>query len=217
MKYVAYYRVSTKKQSLGLEAQKTSVMNFICQDSTNTLIAEFSERESGKNDHREELQKAIECCKKNNATLVIAKLDRLSRKVSFIFSLKDADINFIALDVPTFSTLTLGIYATLAQTEREMISLRTKNALAELKNKGVKLGNPNATFTDEMRAKADERKRAIAQSNTHNVRATFVIKELLKTTNNYSEIARYLNNNGFTTSRGLVFKAQQVKNLIARM
>lgn len=217
MKYVAYYRVSTKKQSLGLEAQKTSVMNFICQDSTNTLIAEFSERESGKNDHREELQKAIECCKKNNATLVIAKLDRLSRKVSFIFSLKDADINFIALDVPTFSTLTLGIYATLAQTEREMISLRTKNALAELKNKGVKLGNPNATFTDEMRAKADERKRAIAQSNTNNVRATFVIKELLKTTNNYSEIARYLNNNGFTTSRGLVFKAQQVKNLIARM
>lgn len=217
MKYVAYYRVSTKKQSLGLEAQKTSVMNFICQDSTNILIAEFSERESGKNDHREELQKAIECCKKNNATLVIAKLDRLSRKVSFIFSLKDADINFIALDVPTFSTLTLGIYATLAQTEREMISLRTKNALAELKNKGVKLGNPNATFTDEMRAKADERKRAIAQSNTNNVRATFVIKELLKTTNNYSEIARYLNNNGFTTSRGLVFKAQQVKNLIARM
>lgn len=217
MKYVAYYRVSTKKQSLGLEAQKTSVMNFICQDSTNTLIAEFSERESGKNDHREELHKAIECCKKNNATLVIAKLDRLSRKVSFIFSLKDADINFVALDVPTFSTLTLGIYATLAQTEREMISLRTKNALAELKNKGVKLGNPNATFTDEMRAKADERKRAIAQSNTNNVRATFVIKELLKTTNNYSEIARYLNNNGFTTARGMVFKAQQVKNLIARM
>ncbi len=217
MKYVAYYRVSTKKQSLGLEAQKTSVMNFICQDSTNTLIAEYSERESGKNDHREELQKAIECCKRNNATLVIAKLDRLSRKVSFIFSLKDADINFIALDVPTFSTLTLGIYATLAQTEREMISLRTKNALAELKNKGVKLGNPNATFTDEMRAKADERKRAIAQSNTNNVRATFVIKELLKTTNNYSEIARYLNANGFTTSRGLIFKAQQVKNLIARM
>ena len=217
MKYVAYYRVSTKKQSLGLEAQKTSVMNFICQDSTNTLIAEFSERESGKNDHREELQKAIECCKKNNATLVIAKLDRLSRKVSFIFSLKDADINFIALDVPTFSTLTLGIYATLAQTEREMISARTKNALAELKNKGVKLGNPNATFTDEMRAMAYERKRAIAQSNTNNVRATFVIKELLKSTNNLSEIARYLNNNGFKTSRGLLFKAQQVKNLIARM
>lgn len=217
MKYVAYYRVSTKKQSLGLEAQRTSVMNFICQDSTNTLIAEFSERESGKNDNREELQKAIECCKRNNATLVIAKLDRLSRKVSFIFSLKDADINFIALDVPTFSTLTLGIYATLAQTEREMISARTKNALAELKNKGVKLGNPNATFTDEMRAKAYERKRAIAQSNTNNVRATFVIKELLKSTNNLSEIARYLNNNGFKTSRGLLFKAQQVKNLIARM
>ena len=217
MKYVAYYRVSTKKQSLGLEAQKTSVMNFICQDSTNTLIAEFSERESSKNDNREELQKAIECCKRNNATLVIAKLDRLSRKVSFIFSLKDADINFIALDVPTFSTLTLGIYATLAQTEREMISARTKNALAELKNKGVKLGNPNATFTDEMRAKADERKRAIAQSNTNNVRATFVIKELLKSTNNLSEIARYLNNNGFKTSRGLLFKTQQVKNLIARM
>lgn len=217
MKYVAYYRVSTKKQSLGLEAQKTSVTNYINQDSANVLIAEYSERESGKNDYREELNKAIECCKKNNATLVIAKLDRLSRKVSFIFSLKDADINFIALDVPTFSTLTLGIYATLAQSEREMISMRTKNALAELKNNGVKLGNPNATFTNEMREKANERKHEIANNNINNKRAICVIKQMLSKTNNISDIARYLNENGFVTSRGNKFSCVQVKRLINRM
>lgn len=217
MNYVAYYRVSTRKQILGLESQRRIVNNFIENEENALLIGEFEEIESGKCDEREILQEAIKFCQNNNAKLIIAYLDRLSRNVSFIFKLQESKIDFIALDMPSFNLITLSTYAIVAQSYREMISERTKNALAELKNKGVKLGNPNATFTDEMRAKANERKRAIAQSNINNVRATFVIKELLKSTNNLSEIARILNNNGFKTSRGLLFKAQQVKNLIARM
>lgn len=217
MNYVAYYRVSTRKQILGLESQRRIVNSFIENEENALLIGEFEEIESGKCDDREILQEAIKFCQNNNAKLIIAYLDRLSRNVSFIFKLQESKIDFIALDMPSFNLITLSTYAIVSQSYREMISERTKNALAELKNKGVKLGNPNATFTDEMREKAYERKRAIAQSNTNNIRATFVIKELLKSTNNLSEIARILNNNGFKTSRGLLFKAQQVKNLIARM
>ena len=217
MKYVAYYRVSTKRQSLGIEAQKDAVSRFINADNTNIVVAEFSEQESGKNDDRLELSKAIEFCKNNNATLLLAKLDRLSRKISFIFSLRDSGVNFIALDVPNFNTLTLGIFATLAESERELISTRTKSALSELKKQGVKLGAPNAKFTDEMRAKAHERKTSIAQSNTNNKRAICIIKEMINRTSNISEIARYLNDNGFKTSRGGNFSCIQVKRLIKRI
>lgn len=217
MKYVAYYRVSTKRQNLGLEAQKTAVEQFLYRNSNSTLLAEYSEQESGKNDNREELHKAIDFCKRNNAKLLIARLDRISRNISFIFSLRDSNIDFVACDVPEFNTLTLGIFATIAQNEREVISMRTRNALQELKNKGVKLGAPNAHFTAEMRARASERKTAIALSNANNKRATCVIKELLGKTNNASEIARYLNENGFVTARGNQFSCVQVKRLISRL
>lgn len=214
-KVVAYYRVSTKKQNLGLEAQRTSVLNYINMDNSNILIAEYSEKESGKNDNREELLKAIDCCKKNNAILIIAKLDRLSRKVSFIFSLRDSGIEFIALDVPNFNTLTLGIFATLAQTERELISQRTKNALAEKKAKGVKLGAPNPQFTKEMREKAYRTHSAMAEANINNKKAVSMISLLIKE-NNPSQIARILNENNFLTSRGNKFSPIQVIRLIKR-
>lgn len=216
MKYVAYYRVSTRKQSLGLEAQRSAVLNYISSSDTNVLLAEYSEKESGKNDYREQLYNAIECCRKNNAKLLLAKIDRLSRKVGFIFSLRDSGVDFVALDIPNFNTLSLGIFSTLAQTERELISSRTKNALQELKSKGIKLGNPNAHFTDEMRAKAYMANSAIAQRNKNNKRAVSMILSLLNQTNNNSEIARYLNENGFLTSKGKLFTSTQVIRLINR-
>ena len=110
MKYVAYYRVSTNKQSLGLDAQQKSVSDFISANSENILLAEFKEKESGKNDYRMELNKALQLCKKENAILIIAKLDRLSRKVSFLFNLRDSGVDFKSLDCPDFNTLTLGIF-----------------------------------------------------------------------------------------------------------
>ncbi|MEQ3236189.1 recombinase family protein [Bacteroides cellulosilyticus] len=214
-KYIAYYRVSTSKQCLGLDAQRTSVHNYLSSNG-GELINEFSEKESGKDDNRVTLVEAIKQCKKNNATLIIAKLDRLSRNVSFVFALKDANIDFLACDLPTFNTLTLAIFIGLAQQEREMISQRTKLALNELKLKGVKLGRPNAQFTDADRAKSAQTNKDNANLNENNLRAKMVIEEMIKTTKNKSEIARRLNENGFKTSNGCEFTPMQVKRLIQR-
>ena len=142
MKYIAYYRTSTSKQQLVIVAQRNAVTNFINTDKSNILIAEYEEKESGKNNNRKALVKAINNCKKDNATLVISKLDRLSRNIAFIFQLKDSGVNFLALDVPNFNTLTLGIFASLAQSERELISQRTKDALKAKKMQGVVLALP---------------------------------------------------------------------------
>lgn len=132
-KYVAYYRVSTKAQGssgLGLEAQRASVAGFVKgSDRRAVIVAEFTEVESGKKDKRMELMAAIERAKREGAVLVIAKLDRLSRNASFIFTLRDSRVNFLCVDMPDANTLTIGIFATLAQHERELISQRTKAAL----------------------------------------------------------------------------------------
>lgn len=128
MKYVAYYRVSTQKQGksgLGLDAQRKAVADFM---RSGELVGEFQEVESGKNDRRPMLAKAIEMAKDSGATLLIAKLDRLSRKASFIFALKDSGVPFIACDMPEANTLTIGIMAVMAEHEREMTSARTKAA-----------------------------------------------------------------------------------------
>ena len=141
--YIAYYRVSTQKQGnsgLGLEAQRSDVSRFV--ERGGTLIADYQDIESGKKNDRPNLIKAIEECKKRNATLLIAKLDRLSRNASFIFTLHDSKIKFVCCDMPDANSITIGIMAVLAQDERERTSQRTKAALAELKRKGVKLGSP---------------------------------------------------------------------------
>ena len=216
MKYVAYYRVSTQKQSLGLDAQRSSVLNYISSKQDVELINEFAEKESGKCDNRIELNKALSLCKKENATLIIAKLDRLSRKVSLLFNLRDSGINFVALDCPDFNTLTLGIFATLAQSERELISQRTKAALAEKKKQGFKLGRPNATFKKEWRELSYQVIKEKADNNENNKRAKSMIEALLKITNNKAEIARKLNENGFVTSKGSKFNTIQVIRIVKR-
>ena len=142
--YIAYYRVSTDKQGvsgLGLEAQRSAVSRFLADQGQ--LIAEFTEIESGKSHrNRPQLTKAIEACKKQHARLVIAKLDRLARNVHFISGLMESGIEFCAVDMPQANRLTIHIMAAMAEHEREMISTRTKAALAEVKRRGIKLGNP---------------------------------------------------------------------------
>lgn len=214
MNYVAYYRVSTRKQILSLECQRKIVNSFIENEENALLIGEFEEIESGKRDDREILQEAIKFCQNNNAKLIIAYLDRLSRNVSFILKLQESKIDFIALDIPSFNLITLSTYAIVAQSYREMIFERTKNALQILKEQGIKLGNPNATFTNEMREKAIERNKEKKNNNPYTIRAKAFVKELLKSTTNYSEIARILNNNGFVTPRGGRFTCHQVKRLM---
>lgn len=215
MKYIAYYRTSTKRQNLGLEAQRKVVNDWLVANG-GILIGEFSEKESGKNNNRIELNKAITACQHENCQLLIAKLDRLSRCVSFIFALRDSNVNFIACDLPEFNTMTLAIFSGLAQQERELISQRTKLALDELKRKGKKLGNPNATFSKEIRTMAYNRLKENAEANPNNRKASSMIKAILYRTSNLSEIARELNENGFVTSRGKQFNSIQVKRIIDR-
>lgn len=215
MKYVAYYRVSTKRQNLGLDAQKNTVMNYINTINGN-LINSFEEKESGKCDNRSELIKAIDYCKTNKATLIIAKLDRLSRNVSFIFALKDSGVNFYCCDIPECNTLTLGIFATIAQSERETISSRTKLALQAKKEMGIKLGAPNANITNEMRFKSAQAIKNKADNNFNNKRAYTVISSLSERNMSLQSIANYLNENEFRTSKNCLFTPASVSRLIKR-
>lgn len=215
-KYIAYYRVSTQKQGksgLGLEAQKNLVHNFInCAD---CLLGEYTETESGKNNTRPQLQKAIDKSKELGATLVIAKLDRLSRSAAFIFQLKDANVNFVCADMPDANTLTIGIFASLAQYERELISSRTKAALAEKKRQGAKLGTPN-NLTQEARNKGVLVRQQKANEKKENRQATELILLYRKQGLSFQSIVDKLNNQGYKTSRGKLFYRSTVKMLLDR-
>lgn len=140
-KYVAYYRVSTQKQEksgLGLEAQMSAVANFV--GNQGVIIGEYVEVQSGRSDKRKQLWKAIRQAKKENAKIVIARLDRFSRKVSFIAGIMDAGINLVVAEMPSATDFQLHIFAALAQEERRLISERTRAALAQAKRRGVRLG-----------------------------------------------------------------------------
>lgn len=214
-KYIAYYRVSTQRQNLGIDAQKATIEKYL-ENTDSVIINEYQEKESGKNNNRIQLHLAIEECKKEDAILIIAKLDRLSRNISFIFTLRDSKVDFVCCDIPELNTLSLGMFAVIAQNERELISSRTKSALAIKRQKGIKLGAPNPNFSDEIRQKAYIAHHAVAEANKNNQRATLMIISLLGQNKNYSEIARILNSNGFLTARNKQFNPIQVKRLIDR-
>lgn len=212
MKYVTYYRVSTKKQDLGLDAQQTIISNYLKKD--DEVIASYSEKETGtKKRVQFELNKAIEHCKATGSILLIAKLDRLARNVSFISTLMDSNVEFKALDMPHANKLTIHIFAAIAEHEAELISQRTKAALHELKNKGVVLGKPD-NFTQKGRDKGVTTNKSKALHNQNNRKAKAYIQSLKLQGLNYSQIANQLNTNGFTTSRGKRFQAVQVQRLI---
>jgi DNA invertase Pin-like site-specific DNA recombinase len=215
-KYIAYYRVSTQKQGLsglGIEAQKSSVSRFLNQDSV--LLHEFTDIESGKRNDRPNLLLAIEACKKENVILLIAKLDRLSRNVGFIYTLKESQVKFKCCDMPNANSVTIGIMAVLAQEERERTSQRTKDALAELKRKGVKLGSPENLNTDARR-KGLKVRQENALKNEDNRKAAALISALRNDGKSFYAITRQLNEFGFKTRRGKLFTQVQVKTLYER-
>jgi len=213
--YVPYYRVSTNRQGqsgLGLAAQKHSVTNFIkCND---CIIQEFTDVETGKNNERPELAKAIALAQKKDAVLVIAKLDRLSRNLTFISALMDAKIKFVCADMPNANELSVHIMASLAQWERKRISERTKDALAQLKKRGVKLGSPQ-NWSDEVRALGPLKRKEIASKNANNIKAKKISKLLKRDGKTLHEIANELNESGFKTSKGGSFAPEQVRRLLA--
>jgi DNA invertase Pin-like site-specific DNA recombinase len=163
-KFIAYYRVSTDKQGksgLGLEAQRDAVTQYLNGGSW-SLLADYTEVESGKRDDRPQLLRAMAHCRLSGAKLIIAKLDRLSRDAAFLLTLQKGDVAFVAADMPHADNFTVGVLALVAQREREMISQRTKAALAAAKRRGVKLsgfrghvGDPTVA-RDALVAKADE-------------------------------------------------------------
>ncbi|NID13461.1 recombinase family protein [Fibrivirga algicola] len=212
MKYVPYYRVSTASQGksgLGLSAQREIVNRFVKQG--DELLDEFVEVESGKRADRPQLEAAIASAKQQGARLLIAKLDRLSRNVSFIFSLRNSEVDFVACDIPDANTLTVGIMAVLAQHERELIGERTRAALAAKKAQGHKLGTPNLTPA------ISELGRQIHQQNARSHPANLQAAELIRLYRNegltYDAIATRLNRMGFRTRRGKEFLAMTVQRL----
>ena len=214
MRYVAYYRTSTTRQNLGIEAQQSSVHQFIDREG-GELLAEFSEQESGKDNNRPELEAALRLCKELDAVLLIAKLDRLSRRVSFIFALRESAIKFRALDMPEVQdVLTLSIYAGLAEQERNLISRRTKDALAALKAQGKKLGTNNLTI--EGRAKGAATMKRMAEENTNNLRAAALARKLHNEGHSLNRIAKMLNEQGINTARNGKHSATSVMRLLNR-
>lgn len=217
-KFVAYFRVSTSEQGksgLGLEAQRTMVNNYISSNG-GTVINQFTEIETGTSKRkRTEIYKAIDFAKQNNAVLVIAKIDRLARNVFFISSLMETGVEFVACDLPQATNFTIHLYAALAEMEAKMISERTKNALAEKKKQGYKLGTP-ANLTDEGKKKAIQVIKQKAAQNTANIQATALIIEYRAKGYSYDKIAEALNQLNFGTSQGKKHNSTSVRRLFLR-
>lgn len=218
MDYIAYYRVSTKKQGisgLGLDAQKESVERYIAPE---RIGAEFIEIETGtsKKD-RPILKKALELCKKEGATLLIAKLDRLARNVSFVSSLMESGVKFKAVDFPEANELTIHILSAIAQHEATIIGSRIKDALSIKKQRlaleGKKLGTPG-NLTDSDRAKGVIATKLKARSNPNNQRARAFCQVKINQKYTLWSLSNDLNNANFKTSRGKEFTPTQVKRLI---
>ncbi|MEE1611859.1 recombinase family protein [Microvirga sp. CF3016] len=219
MKAVAYYRVSTDKQGqsgLGLEAQREAIRVFLNGRGW-PPIAEFTEIESGKKADRPELMKALEACRLYKATLVIAKLDRLARNAAFLLSLRDAGVDFVAVDMPDANRLTVGIMALVAEDEAERISQRTKAALAAAKARGRTLGG----FRGYRPSTADRSKGVASRQARADAKADLlapIVRDLQGAgTSSLAGIAKALNDRGITTDRGAKWHPTSVARLLARM
>ncbi|KRA81227.1 recombinase family protein [Altererythrobacter sp. Root672] len=218
-KAVAYYRVSTAKQGrsgLGLDAQRKAVADFLAGTQAE-LMAEFVEVESGKVDQRPQLETALAQCELTGATLLVAKLDRLSRNVAFLAALQDSGTRFLAVDMPEANELTIHIMAAVAQAERKAISRRTKEALAAAKARGVRLGGNRGNGADLRVGPAiSAQKRSVAASE----RAAKVCRQiaLIRAEGSASlrQIAAALNDRGITTPRGGSWSAAQVHVVLNR-
>lgn len=207
-RYVAYFRVSTEKQGrsgLGLAAQRSVIERFLTDQ--DELVAEFIEVQSGKDDDRAELWKAIAHAKRNDAKILIAKLDRFSRKVSFIAGIMEQGIGLVIAEMPNATDFQLHIFAALAQEERRLISERTRNALAEAKRRGAELGKNGKLLAAQNRKAAMDRAERLRP----------VIVPMVEAGTSLSQIARTLNDLGYTTTMGKPFRAEQVRNVVNRL
>jgi DNA invertase Pin-like site-specific DNA recombinase len=214
-RFVAYYRVSTQGQGrsgLGLEAQQSAVRNYL-DGGRWSLIAEFTEIESGKKNDRPKLLEAMRTAKRHKATLVIAKLDRLARSVAFISEIMESGVEFVAVDMPMANRLTVHILAAVAEHEREMISQRTKSALAAAKARGTQLGNRTNLEIAQHNSRA-VRSKASAQFVQN---AIPVVRQIQATgLTSLRDIAGALNARGIRSARGGEWQPTQVRRVLER-
>ena len=218
MSYVAYLRQSTKKQEisgLGIEAQREIIHNYL---SPEVPISEFVETESGRKQDRPKLSEALALCRKTGSTLIVAKLDRLSRNVAFTSKLLESDVEIKFCDFPEANKLVLHIIASIAEYEAQLISTRTKQSLEAKKARGVVLGKPENLVGNLDKAISNSRKTNMkkARENPNNKRAAAMLRVLVKQDLTLSEMADILNSEGFVTSRGSQFTAWSVSVLIKR-
>lgn len=209
--FVAYYRVSTDRQGqsgLGLEAQQEAVQRYVGIENGD-LIETFTEIESGKRKNRPQLTAAISLCRRKKATLVIAKLDRLARNVHFVSGLMESGVDFVATDNPHANRLMVHMLAAFAEHEREMISTRTKDALAAAKARGVRLGIAGKQRARENKEAAD----AFAEKMAPILDSLRIHDGLT----GYEEMARALNELRIPTARGGHWHRMTVKRLLLRI
>jgi len=216
-KYVAYYRVSTAKQGksgLGIEAQKNTTTGYLASVN-GELVESYKDIESGSKNNRPELQRALRKCRLTGATLLIAKLDRLSRNALFLMELRDSSIKFVCCDMPEANNFTVGILACMAEYERELISERTKAGLKAAKARGVILGNPNLHLirnTDTTAATAA----LTAKAQARNTELRQVINEMKSEGKlTLRQLATKLNEAGYTTARGSKFHPTSISRVLA--
>ncbi len=213
-KFVTYYRVSTQKQGksgLGLEAQRKAIEEYL-NGGNFEVLEEFVEVETGKGSNalarRPVLKEAIEYAKKHKAKLLIAKLDRLARNVYFISSLMESKVDFVVADMPDANALTIHLIAAVAEYERELISKRTKEALAVAKSRGVKLGNPklkvdNSKRKEQAQAFADKLKPTMQAYREQGMSQRKIVEEL--------------NSVGIGAPRGGEWSLMQVQRVFKRL
>ena len=228
--YIGYYRVSTQRQGksgLGLESQRQSVQAFVNQD--DVLVSEYTDIESGKINNRPNLNKALEECRTTGATLLIAKLDRLSRNAAFTLMLRDSNISFVAVDNPDINSLTIGILALVAQDEAERISKRVVSALGVIQDKFKKglthtskegnvitsLGSGNR-ITRDIRLEGMRVRKENARNNPESIKSGALIISLRESGKSFYAITKVLNSSGFTTPKGGKFSQIQTQRLYDR-
>jgi DNA invertase Pin-like site-specific DNA recombinase len=180
------------------------------------------EVESGKNNDRAELAKAMALCRLRNAILVIAKIDRLSRDAHFLLGLQKAGVRFVAADMPEANEMVVGIMGVVAQAERKMISARTKAALQAANVRGVKLGGlrhrqDGSIVKLDLDSIAAGRAARTARSATRAIDIAPIIADLKSTgASSLREIAAGLNERGIPTARGRFWSAVQVQRVMNR-
>ena len=217
--FVTYIRVSTQRQGrsgLGLDAQRAAVKAYL-EGNNGLELASFTEVESGKVNERPQLFAALRRCRQTRATLLVAKLDRLSRNAAFLLSLRDAGVRFVAADLPDMNETVVGILAVIAQHERQAISDRTRAALAAAKRRGVKLGNPDLKAGTKATAKAaTQAAQLVAKSRAEELRDV-VTEARAQGCVSLRQLADHLNGLSVQTPRGGSWAAASVSRLLVQL